>query len=106
LLQRIRDTEQQRFIDGAPSSSLLGQLEQILESSLGWSAIGLQTAASIVGTSPRTLQRRLAEEGVDFSRLLQSIRFRSAQRLLRDPELPLAEISRRLSYAVLRVPSE
>jgi hypothetical protein len=26
--------------------------------------------------------------------------------LLRDPELPLAEISRRLSYAVLRVPSE
>src|SRR6056297_2188904 len=34
----ITDTEQQRFIDGAPSSNLLGQLEQILESSLGWSA--------------------------------------------------------------------
>lgn len=99
--RRITDTEQKRFIDGTPSSSLLGQLEQIIESSLGWSAIGLQTTASIVGTSPRTLQRRLAVQGIDYSRLLQSVRFRTAQRMLRDPEMPLAELARRLSYADL-----
>ena len=57
--------------------------------------------AAIIGMSPRTLQRQLAEEERSFSRLLQSVRFRVAQRLLRDSSMPLTEIASRLSYADL-----
>jgi AraC-like DNA-binding protein len=95
----ISRAERERFFGSAPSPGLAGQLEQVIESSLGHSAVGLQLTASIIGTSPRTLQRRLAEENQVFGRLLQSTRFRLAQRLLREPAMPLAEIARRLSYA-------
>jgi AraC-like DNA-binding protein len=97
--QSVTDTERRRFFNSAPSSNLVGQLEQLIESSLGKTAMGIQLTASMIGTSPRTLQRRLAEEGQDFGRLLRSIRFRTAQRLLQDPAMPISEIARRLSYA-------
>jgi AraC-like DNA-binding protein len=96
---RVDTAERRSFLESAPSSELLGQLEQVIESSLAQPEIGLQSTASIIGISPRTLQRRLAEKNQVFGRLLQTVRFRSAQRLLREPAMPLAEIARRLSYA-------
>ena len=75
------------------------QLEQVIESVLDQPAVNLQLTASIIGTSPRTLQRRLTEQDQSFSRLLQAVRFRTAQRLLCDRAMLLAEIARRLGYA-------
>jgi AraC-like DNA-binding protein len=71
----------------------------VIESVIYQSEINLQLTAAIIGTSPRTLQRRLAEHDQSFSRLLQSVRFRTAQRLLRDCNMPIVEIARRLGYA-------
>jgi AraC-like DNA-binding protein len=95
----INADERATFLVTGPSQDSIVQLEQAIESTLGHPEIGLQMTAAILGMSPRTLQRHLAEEEKTFSRLLQSVRFRAAQQLLRDPAMPLNEIAMRLSYA-------
>ncbi|RZI84810.1 MAG: AraC family transcriptional regulator [Rubrivivax sp.] len=49
--------------------------------------------------SPRSLQRRLAEQGVSFQRLLDDTRRQLADAYLRDPTLELAEIALLLGYS-------
>ena len=92
------EKERASFVATAPASDPAGQLEQAIESTLGHPELSLRLTAAIIGTSPRTLQRRLTEQGSSFSRLLQGVRFRNAQRLLRDSERPLTEIAKRLGY--------
>ena len=81
------------------STEPIRQFELVIESVIYQSEINLQLTAAIIGISPRTLQRRLAEHDQSFSRMLQSVRFRTAQRLLRDCNMPIVEIARRLGYA-------
>ena len=100
-LTRADENERASFRGTGPSRELVGQLEQAIESALGRPGIGLELTAAIIGFSPRTLQRRLAEQDLSYSRLLQSVRFQTAQRLLRDRRMPLKEIAGRLSYADL-----
>ena len=95
------DNERTSLVPSAPSTEPVGQLEQVVESTLGHPEMSLQLTAAITGTSPRTLQRRLAEHGTSFSRLLQTVRFRTARRFLRTPEMPLTEIAKRLGYTDL-----
>ena len=101
LIPRADDNERASFLTNSPSRIPIGQLEQAIESALGHPEIGLQMTAAIVGMSPRTIQRHLAEKGQSFSRLFQSVRFRMAQQLLHDNSMPLTEIASRLSYADL-----
>lgn len=91
--------ERASFVATGPATDPIGQLEQVIESTLGYP--DLQLVAAIVGTSPRTLQRHLAQHGVSFTHSLQAVRFRTAQRLLRDPKMPLKEIAKRLGYTDL-----
>jgi AraC-like DNA-binding protein len=95
---RTKDDERASLVATGPSAEPIGRLEQVIESSLGHPEMSLQHTAAIIGTSPRTLQRRLAEHDTSFSRSLQAVRFRTAQRLLRDPRMPLTEIAGRLGY--------
>lgn len=86
------------FLESGPASTPIGQLEQAIESVLNQPGVNLQLIAAITGTSARTLQRRLAEHSTSFLHRLQAIRFRNAQRLLRDSTMPLKEIAQRLGY--------
>jgi len=94
----VNDNERASLLATGPSIELVGQLGQVVESTLGHPEMNLQLTAAIIGTSPRTLQRRLAEHDTSFSRLLQTVRFRTARRFLRTPEMPLTEIAKRLGY--------
>lgn len=49
--------------------------------------------------SPRSLQRRLAEQGLSFQQLLDTTRQQLAEAYLRDPHLELAEIALLLGYS-------
>ena len=53
----------------------------------------INLAATIVGTSVRSLQRRLAQFGLSYSNLVQQARFEEAEELMRDPALKLLDIT-------------
>jgi len=89
------------YLESGPSMDPVGQLEQVIESLLNHPTVSVRLTASIIGTSPRTLQRRLTDQGTSFSRLLQAVRFRKGQQLLEDPKMPLKEIANRLGYTDL-----
>jgi AraC-like DNA-binding protein len=48
--------------------------------------------------SVRTLQRRLAKEGLTYSQLITRIRYNRAVQLLQDSSLKIIEISEELGY--------
>lgn len=61
--------------------------------------LGLDEVARRLATSPRTLKRRLAEEGTTFSEVLDELRRERALALVREPELSLDVIAERLGYS-------
>lgn len=61
--------------------------------------VSLETAARQLGTSPRTLQRKLTQSGISFWALVEQSRFEIAGALLRDTDLKLQEIATRLGYS-------
>lgn len=58
----------------------------------------LINVAQALRMNPRTLQRRLAEEGSDFEDLLDSLRREQAFRLLQQTEMGTGEIANALGY--------
>lgn len=73
---------------------LVGAIEVELGSDLS-----LTSVAERLGVGPRTLQRRIAELGLSYQGLVDSVRRRRAEQLLRDPRLGLEEIGERLGFA-------
>jgi AraC-like DNA-binding protein len=59
---------------------------------------GIEDVARELGTSPRTLQRRLAKEGVSFQQLLQQARRELARHYLLHSSLELSETAYLLGY--------
>jgi AraC-like DNA-binding protein len=59
----------------------------------------LQEVSARLGITVRTLERRLAEEGISFLDVLEDLKFELAKRYLREPNLPISEIAWLLGYA-------
>jgi AraC-like DNA-binding protein len=79
--------------------STTGRLRQVLWSRLSDGAPTLATAAAAMAVSPRTLQRRLRDEGVTFASALSKLRHDLAVRLLEDKTLAMYEVGFLLGYA-------
>jgi AraC-like DNA-binding protein len=58
----------------------------------------LEAIAEALKMSPRTLQRRLADEGVSFAQVTDGVRRELACRYVKDPSRPLAEVAFMLGY--------
>jgi len=56
-------------------------------------------ASEIAGVSPRTLQRRLAQQHTGYSRVLDQARLLKAAALLKETDMKLLDISLMLGYA-------
>lgn len=61
-------------------------------------AVSLDIAARRLGTSPRTLQRRLNRRGTNFWALVEQSRFEIAGALLAETDLKVREIAARIGY--------
>lgn len=59
----------------------------------------LAGVAKKLHVAPRTLQRRLAEQGVTFAALLSEVRAAQAERLLLRTDTPLQDVARQLGYS-------
>ena len=59
----------------------------------------VQTVAKKLATTPRTLQRRLSEEGTSFIEILDKIRAELSTRYLADPALSMTEVAFLLGFS-------
>lgn len=59
---------------------------------------GIDSAANLMRTSVRTLQRHLAQAGLTYSKLVEYARFEVAAEMLANPNLKIIEIAYTLGY--------
>ena len=58
----------------------------------------LDDVAEVFEVSTRTVKRRLASEGTNFSQIMEEVRISDAKRLLIETEIPIVEIGQALGY--------
>ncbi|MFT3772386.1 MAG: AraC family transcriptional regulator ligand-binding domain-containing protein [Minicystis sp.] len=78
---------------------LAAQVRRLLVGELRGGDPSLERIAACLTLSPRTLQRRLKEEGVFFNDLLDELRRELCEQYLQDPSLSIGEIAFLLGYA-------
>lgn len=82
-----------------PTQSLSARVGRALRATLG-STRGRKTAvAEMLFLHPRTLQRRLAQEGAKFEDIRDDVRRETALRLLRETRMPLTQVAGVLGLA-------
>lgn len=84
---------------GPLPGSLRGGVERTVTAALPGGVPTLEQVAEGLGLGPRTLARRLADEGTSYRRLVDALRRDMATNLLADPDLDLAQIAELLGYA-------
>lgn len=58
----------------------------------------IQQASEVLGISVRSLQRRLAEDGVSYSQVIEQIRFDQATKLLKNADETVTDVALSLGY--------
>jgi len=81
-----------------PADDFAGSIRQLAAALLEMGELDLAVAAEAARMSERSLQRRLAEAGTSFGRVVEDVRFDAACRLLGDPARKIVEISADLGY--------
>ncbi|APR75711.1 Transcriptional regulator, AraC family protein [Minicystis rosea] len=80
------------------AQDFVGQVRQRVFAKLRDGAPEVEVVARELSMSPRTLQRRLSEDGTSFQELVDGLRRELAGAYVRDSATPLAEIARSLGY--------
>ncbi len=75
------------------------QVRQAIEALLGSGACNYRQVAKVLYVHPRTLQRRLADEGTTFEAIKDEVRRDLTERYLSQPEVPLAQVAALLDYS-------
>jgi AraC-like DNA-binding protein len=83
----------------AESGSAASRVRVLLISRIGDDLPDIGELARQLGLAPRTLQRRLAAEGMSYKELVDLIRRESAERLLADRSLAVAEVGYLLGFS-------
>ena len=83
----------------APAPDLAGGVAQVVATALASGDAGMDVVARWIGTSMRTLQRRLKDSGVSYAELLAKARCDAAIRLLDDRTTPLHAIALKIGYS-------
>lgn len=86
------------LLSTVPADSFKESLCQLIQSLLPREYPSLAIAAKAAGVSIRTLQRRLEEHQLNYSQLVEKIRFEQAVELLQDPTNQLIDIAFELGY--------
>ena len=58
----------------------------------------IELAAEIAGLSVRTLQRRLAQQGLSYSTLIKHLRYEAASQLLKDSDIRMIDAANELGW--------
>ena len=83
---------------GFTRQGLLSAMQEVIIDLLPNGYPLITSTAARIGISVRTMQRRLAESGVNYSEFVAQVRFAQACRDLKNPQIPLGKVSDRLGY--------
>lgn len=84
--------------DGAPTP-IAQQVRAALRQLLGTTPAQIGMVAGLLSMHPRTMQRRLAEEGTGFAAILDEVRRRQARHYLTTTGMPLGQVASLLGLA-------
>jgi AraC-like DNA-binding protein len=93
MLQRLSEQEL------ASRDDIVGHLRRMLPQLVATQSAALAVVANRVGLGVRTLNRRLAAEGVSFARLRDEARYTIARQLLQSTRMPAHQIADYLGFA-------
>lgn len=99
LTERDRKAHLERLTALDPGDSFVALMKAIIRAQLHGGYPEIATVARASRLSVRTLQRRLAQEDLTFSRLVTAVRQQAACELLADPDLEQIEVSLSLGYS-------
>jgi AraC-like DNA-binding protein len=101
-LLSLLEAQAERALAGvAPAGRIAAVVRQQVAKQLGAGPPALEPIAQALRLTRRTLQRRLADEGVAFQAIVDDVRRERAIEYVRDPRRPLGEIAYLLGYAEL-----
>lgn len=81
------------------ATSTTGMVRLLVRQLLPTGALELAVVAQHMSMHPRTLQRRLARDSTSFDQIVEQIRRERALYLLRDTEMPMAQLASALGYS-------
>ncbi|MBO1334514.1 AraC family transcriptional regulator [Streptomyces sp. VRA16 Mangrove soil] len=84
---------------GGRDRSLAGRVRRLVRPLLPTGRTTLDLVAERFAMHPRTVQRRLATEGVSFNELVDQVRRENAERYIRDTDLTMTHVARLLGYS-------
>lgn len=76
-----------------------GTLRLVIETYLEDMSLSAEQVAALIGTSSRTLRRRLISEGITYSELVDRVRFDAARRLMHESGVKMIDIAYALGYS-------
>lgn len=95
-LDRYLEQLELHFVD-----DLAGRIRVVIQQTLSAPDCNIESVASLLAMSKRTLQRRLDEQGLNFRAMLADIRGDTACRYLSGSKLPLTQLAELLGYTEL-----
>ena len=96
----VLDTHARMLLDQIPRrTDTASRVRHAIESELRGGNPRLESIARQLAMSPRTLQRRLRDEGIAFDELLDDLRFRTAKAYLAQKDIAGAEVAYLLGFA-------
>ena len=96
----VSEAEERSLRRTAPASCFAGTLRQLVGTLLKEEgAPKIETLAEIAGLSVRSLQRRLAKNGLSYSEIVDQARYQAATRLIADADNRVTDIAMDLGYS-------
>ncbi|MCG8394433.1 MAG: AraC family transcriptional regulator [Pseudomonadales bacterium] len=97
--ERLRQSADQVLAGLSRAAGVTGQVVKQLEQQLGGSGLTMEAVADALAMTPRTLQRRLQEEGTRFAQLRDQVRHQHACQALRSSSCDMQSLAHRLGFS-------
>ena len=96
----IRDAARARLDEllAADTEDMTGRVRGLVQATLGVTPVDIEDIAEFLAMHPRTLQRRLEDEGTVFSKLLDDARRRRAHWELTQTDNPVSQIAENVGF--------
>lgn len=100
VMQKMMDAYAEKMLaELSEGDSLLGEVRSLIVEALDGGGVSLETIAERLAVTPRTLQRRLSDQGTSFKNVLDEVRRGLALSYITQPFIDLAELGYLLGFS-------